>query len=359
MENADGETQRDAGQPCPASRKLQGNQNQITLSGESFRVYSDVPPAMVAVVEQDLDGVPAMTVNPSPPPGAKQHWLKAGAKCFALVVVSMAGAGMSCGSGLGSHDLRTGDHLSPQVHATTKREDAPSAKGKAKGAKGDFRGRKAEDDGQKPDDGGQRAEDGQQTTDCQGGGRPGEVTGILHGPRKAWSMEHGAGSQGAEDGQCVPVLADVHRAEILQELRLHRGLLQQMELKLEKVANNDSFLRRENEELRQLNAEGYFNFAVRVKGDDFLAFAVIMALGNRKAAAEHLNIPARTLYHRVNQWAGRGKDYQIMIRYMEWRKRSSRHLKVDLNPSLQTGESDGQPENPDTMGDVLTEIHAA
>jgi len=108
-----------------------------------------------------------------------------------------------------------------------------------------------------------------------------------------------------------------------------------------------------------LNKEGYFNFAVRVKGEDFLAFAVIMALGNRKVAAEHLNIPARTLYSRVSHWMKRGKDYQLMCRYMDWRKRSSRHLKVDLNPSLQTGESEGQPENPDTMGDVLTEIQAA
>ena len=55
------------------------------------------------------------------------------------------------------------------------------------------------------------------------------------------------------------------------------------------------------------------------------ARAVIMALGNRKAAADHLKIPARTLYHRVDQWAGRGKDYQLMLRYLEWRKRSSRH----------------------------------
>jgi hypothetical protein len=96
-----------------------------------------------------------------------------------------------------------------------------------------------------------------------------------------------------------------------------------------------------------------------VNGADFLAFAVIMALGNRKAAAEHLKIAPRTFYHRVDQWAGRSKDYQLMLRYLEWRKRSSRHLKVELNPSLQSGDSGGQPENPDTMADVLTEIVVA
>jgi hypothetical protein len=128
---------------------------------------------------------------------------------------------------------------------------------------------------------------------------------------------------------------------------------------IEAVARNQFELRKENEELRQLNKEGYFNFAVRVQGDDFLAFAVIMALGNRKAAADHLKIPHRTFYNRVDQWAGRGREYQLMLRYMEWRKRSSRHLKVSLNPSLQSGESGGQAENPETMAEVLTEIKAA
>jgi len=136
-------------------------------------------------------------------------------------------------------------------------------------------------------------------------------------------------------------------------------LVERIDRNIEAVARNQYELRKENEELRQLNKEGYFNFAVRVKGEDFLAFAVIMALGNRKAAADHLKIPARTLYHRVDQWAGRGKDYKLMLRYLEWRKRSSRHLKVELNPSLQSGESDDQPENPETMADVLTEIKAA
>ena len=84
---------------------------------------------------------------------------------------------------------------------------------------------------------------------------------------------------------------------------------------LQAVAKKHYAVLKENEELRQLNKEGYFNFAVRVKGEDFLAFATIMALGNRKAAAAHLKIPARTFYSRVSQWAKRGKDYQLMCRY--------------------------------------------
>ena len=162
-------------------------------------------------------------------------------------------------------------------------------------------------------------------------------------------------------------LVDIeHVPSLTKDLREFRMVLskveagvKKIELDIHQVASNQYELRKENEELRQLNKDGYFNFAVRVKGDDFLAFAVIMALGNRKAAADHLKIPHRTFYDRVNQWAKRGKDYQLMVRYMEWRKRSSRHLKVELNPSLQSGESGDQAENPETMADVLTELDAA
>jgi len=135
--------------------------------------------------------------------------------------------------------------------------------------------------------------------------------------------------------------------------------VERIDRNMEAVARRDYELCKENEELRQLNKDGYFNFAVRVKGEDFLAFAVIMALGNRKAAADHLKVPHRTLYNRVEQWAARGREYQLMLRYMEWRKRSARHLKVELNPSLQSGDAGDRPENPETMADVLTEIAAA
>lgn len=146
---------------------------------------------------------------------------------------------------------------------------------------------------------------------------------------------------------CVP-----HGPDVLR-------VVERIDRNIEAVARNQFELRKENEELRQLNKDGYFNFALRVKGDDFLAFAVIMAVGNRKAAADHLKIPHRTFYNRVDQWAKRGKDYQLMVRYMDWRKRSSRHLKVELTPSLQSGESGDQPENPDTIADVLEEVKAA
>ena len=165
---------------------------------------------------------------------------------------------------------------------------------------------------------------------------------------------------GARFQTTAPVMPVLERFKA--GLSIGKGLVRTVEninRNLEAVARNQYELRKENDELRQLNKDGYFNFAVRVKGEDFMAFAVIMALGNRKAAADHLKIPHRTFYDRVDQWAERGKDYQLMLRYMEWRKRSSRQLKVELTPSLQSGESGDQSENPETMGDVLTEIDAS
>ena len=123
---------------------------------------------------------------------------------------------------------------------------------------------------------------------------------------------------GFEGSALLVVLPPPAESAVLQEVRGMARTMATMAVSLETVARNQYELRKENEELRQLNKDGYFNFAVRVKGDDFLAFAVIMALGNRKAAADHLKIPHRTLYNRVDQWSARGKEYQLMLRYMEW-----------------------------------------
>lgn len=125
---------------------------------------------------------------------------------------------------------------------------------------------------------------------------------------------------------------------------------------IEAVARGDFERRKEIEELRRLHADGYFKFALRVDADDFRAFAVIMALGNRKAAAGHLKVPHRSFYDRVDKWQSRGREYQLMWRFIEWRKRSSRHLKVRLDESLQSGDAGGAPENPETLREVVDNI---
>jgi hypothetical protein len=114
-------------------------------------------------------------------------------------------------------------------------------------------------------------------------------------------------------------------------------------------------LREENEELLRLQQEGFFKFALRVEPLDFQAFAAVMALGNRKAAAEALHVPARTVYGRVDSWRFRGKDYQRMFRMVEWRKATGRKIQVRLEDSLMSGEP-GEGENPETLGDVLLKI---
>lgn len=118
-------------------------------------------------------------------------------------------------------------------------------------------------------------------------------------------------------------------------------------------------LRTENDELRRLHAEGFFKFALKVEAADFQAFAVILALGNRSAAAKHLKIPQRSFYDLVDKWETRGREYQLMSRFIEWRKRSSRHIEVRLDESLQSGESGGSAENPETLRAVLDEVNAS
>lgn len=125
---------------------------------------------------------------------------------------------------------------------------------------------------------------------------------------------------------------------------------------LEAVAQATYQLRQENEELKRLQAEGFFKFAVRVDGADFRAFAVIMALGNRNAAADFLKIPPRSLYDRVEKWQTLGRDHQRMFRLVEWRKRSGRKLKVRLEESLQSGDAGELAENPETLQEMIDQL---
>ena len=101
-----------------------------------------------------------------------------------------------------------------------------------------------------------------------------------------------------------------------------------------------------------MQGAGLFKFALRVDVEDFQAFATVMALGNRKAAAEFLDVPLRTFYHRVDGWQARGKDYQRMFRLVEWRKATGRKIQVRLEDSILSSEAEGA-ENPETIASVL------
>lgn len=132
--------------------------------------------------------------------------------------------------------------------------------------------------------------------------------------------------------------------------------VEQLHRNVDLIAKDKFELRRENEELRKLHADGCLKFATRVHGEDFHAFAVIMALGNRNAAADFLKAPHRTFYDRVNKWQNGSRDYQRMFRLVEWRKAQGRKLKVRLEDSIAFGDSGGSAENPHTVEEVLTEM---
>jgi hypothetical protein len=144
-----------------------------------------------------------------------------------------------------------------------------------------------------------------------------------------------------------------------QGLAEGKGLVktvEQLHRNVELVAKDKYELRRENEELRRLHADGCLKFATRVRGEDFQAFAVIMALGNRNAAADFLKLPPRTFYDQVDKWQNGNRDYQRMFRLVEWRKAQGRKLKVRLEDSIAFGDSGGGTENPHTVEEVLTEM---
>jgi len=123
-------------------------------------------------------------------------------------------------------------------------------------------------------------------------------------------------------------------------------------LNTEAIAKNEYELRQENTELRVLAEAGFLRFAVRIDAVDFRAFAAIMQTGNRRQAAETLQIPERALYRRVDTWPARGADYKRMYRIIEWRKKTGRKIKLRLDDSL-LGTGVERAENPVTIREVL------
>jgi hypothetical protein len=116
-------------------------------------------------------------------------------------------------------------------------------------------------------------------------------------------------------------------------------------------------LRQENDELRQLHAGGFLQFALQVERDDFLAFVTILALGNRKKAAAFLEVPERSFYEQVARWESKkDKAYTRMARAVEWRKKVGRRITLRLGDSLQSGEPGETPENPETVQATLDKI---
>ena len=167
--------------------------------------------------------------------------------------------------------------------------------------------------------------------------------------------DEGQGAGGAGECSVISEQSSVVTAVVAAVESVGRRL----EGKFEAVAKGTYELRKENEELRMLQAEGFFKFALKVDGGDFRAFAIIMALGTRKAAADFLEVPHRSFYDRVEKWTSRGKDYQRLYRFVEWRKKVGRKIMVPLAESVQSGEPNDAPENPVTVEAVADKIAAA
>ena len=141
-----------------------------------------------------------------------------------------------------------------------------------------------------------------------------------------------------------PALAEIHRqisavAQGTYDLRKENRQLQE-----------------ENESLRDMQYGGLFDFVLDVEREDFLAFAVIMALGNRSAAADSLKVPQRSFYDRLERWKTRGKSYQEMLRWIQWRKAVGRKIKLRLPDPKDSGSADETAVDPNVLQEVVEAV---
>ncbi len=191
----------------------------------------------------------------------------------------------------------------------------------------------------------------------------------LPGDLEQMIREHKAGQRrllaAAKKGSTLDVMQAVHAdvRDLKQSLSplpdvvaLLGQSLEGVRVNMEAVAKNEYDLRQENAELQRLQAEGYLKFAAKINGRDFAAFIYIMALGNRKKAADSLGIPFRTFYDNIDAWRNLGPEHRRMYRLVEWRKKVGRRLRVRLEDSLLSGEPNGESENPETIRDVLARM---
>ncbi len=132
--------------------------------------------------------------------------------------------------------------------------------------------------------------------------------------------------------------------------------LDTLEEYVEAIAKNDLQLRQENTELKRLQAKGFLKFIEKVRPDDFCIFVRILALGNRKAAADELGKPYRSFYDRVERWAKMGPEYRHMHELVLWRKKIGRKIMNPLAESTQSGQRSDRAENPEVIKDTLRKI---
>jgi hypothetical protein len=161
-------------------------------------------------------------------------------------------------------------------------------------------------------------------------GAPAAAVAVTETPSEPWDIR--------------PALAEIHRqisavAQGTYDLRKENRQLQD-----------------ENESLRDMQYGGLFDFVLDVEREDFLAFAVIMALGNRSAAADSLKVPQRSFYDRLERWKTRGKSYQEMLRWIQWRKAVGRKIKLRLPDPKDSGSADETAVDPNVLQEVVEAV---
>ncbi len=172
---------------------------------------------------------------------------------------------------------------------------------------------------------------GQRATVSAGpAGAPAAAVALAETPSEPWDIR--------------PALAEIHR----QISAVAQGTFD--------LRKENRQLQDEDERLRDMQYGGLFDFVLDVEREDFLAFAVIMALGNRSAAAESLKVPQRSFYDRLERWKTRGKSYQEMLRWVQWRKAVGRKIKLRLPEPKDSGSTDETAVDPNVLQEVVEAV---
>ena len=129
------------------------------------------------------------------------------------------------------------------------------------------------------------------------------------------------------------------------------GALEEIHRELKAIAQNQSIISQERDELARLHAGGCMRFVARVEPADFHAFAAILINGNRNAAAAALGVPPRAFYNRVKRWATRGEAYRQLYSLYKQLKPAFKSIKLSLEQIQQF--------SPDVLRQVASQDYPA
>lgn len=152
----------------------------------------------------------------------------------------------------------------------------------------------------------------------------------------------------------IQPLIDKYQEGLMLDSELPKHI-ERIDRNIDLVAKGKYDLEKENDELKNAEANGLFNFLTKVSADDFRYFIAICMHGDRAKAAKALSIKVSTFYGYIEKWKTKDLNCQRMYRMIGAFK-NLKAKNVSMPASLLYSSSGGKNENPSILEHALQKM---